>query len=163
MLVTLRFTVDADADQFLAEAGDALAALAPCPGYQRGYLTRAYDDPTQWCLIMEWSSVGAYRRALGSYEVKVRGTVVLGRAWPEPSAYEVLASAAPGGPVTVHDSDLAEPRRSDRAEPRRFDRAEPRRSDRAGPGHDGGGTGPRRSDRAEPRRAADPTPIPSRP
>ena len=111
MLVTLRFTVDADADQFVAEAGDALAALAACPGYERGQLTRAYDDPTQWCLIMEWSSVGAYRRALGSYDVKVRGTVVLGRARPEPSAFEVLASVAPGGLLIAHDSDRAEARR----------------------------------------------------
>lgn len=130
MLVTLRFTVDADPDQFVAEAGDALAALAACPGYQRGEITRAYDDPTQWCLIMEWSSVGAYRRALGSYDVKVRGTVVLGRARPEPSAFEVLASAEPGGPVTVRDSDRSG---SGRAEP---DRAE---SGRSGSGRSGSG------------------------
>jgi antibiotic biosynthesis monooxygenase len=158
VLVTLRFTVDADAEQFVAEASDALAALAACPGYQRGELTRAYDDPTQWCLIMEWSSVGAYRRALGSYDVKVRGTVVLGRARPEPSAFEVLASAEPGGPVTVHDSDRSEPGGSGSG------RSGSGRSDGGEPGRRTAGAEPRRrTPGAEPRRAADPTQITSRP
>ena len=60
MLVILRFTVS-DVDRFTAEAEEALAALSACPGYERGQLGQAYDDSAQWCLVTEWSSVGAYR------------------------------------------------------------------------------------------------------
>jgi hypothetical protein len=110
VLVTLRFNVDVETDLpgFLEEAGEALAALAACPGYERGELARAYDDPTRWCLITTWSSVGAYRRALGSYDVKLRATRLLGRALPEASAFEVLVMAEPGGTVVTRGSDRAD-------------------------------------------------------
>jgi hypothetical protein len=106
VLVTLRFTVS-DVDRFTAEAAEALAALSACPGYERGQLGQAYDDSAQWSLVTEWSSVGAYRRALGSYDVKMRATQLLSRAVPEASAFEVRASAEPGGPVTGRGSDRA--------------------------------------------------------
>ena len=104
MLVVLRFTV-ADEASFAEEAQAVLGVLAARPGYQGGQLVRAYDDPTVWCLVTEWESVGAYRRGLGAYEVKMVGTRLLGRALPEASAFEPLATAAPGGPVTVIGSD----------------------------------------------------------
>jgi hypothetical protein len=92
-------------DRFLASAREALAALAASPGYRLGRLARAVDDPTVWCLVMEWDSVGAYRRALSSYEVKLRGTPFLSLATPEASAFEVLAAAEPGGEVRFSPSD----------------------------------------------------------
>lgn len=110
MLVVNRFVVPTQPDgaaAFTRRAGDALAALAVRPGYRSGRLCRAYDDPTHWSLVTEWESVGAYRRALSAYEVKVAATPLLACARDEPSAYEELAGAAPGGPVTVFDSDLA--------------------------------------------------------
>lgn len=83
-----------------------LAILADRVGFRSGQVVRAFDDPSQWCLVTEWESVGAYRRALGSYEVKAGGTPLLSRARPEPSAFEPLAVVAgPGGPVTVVGSD----------------------------------------------------------
>src|SRR5690606_10149119 len=63
VLVVLRFVVD-DESAFLDEARQALTVLADRPGYRSGQLCRAYDEPTSWCLITEWESVGAYRRAL---------------------------------------------------------------------------------------------------
>ncbi|HEU4422327.1 MAG TPA: antibiotic biosynthesis monooxygenase, partial [Pilimelia sp.] len=80
---------------------------AACPGYQSGRLARALDDPAHWCLATEWESVGAYRRALGSYDVKVTATPLLAESLPEPSAYETLAAADPGGEVTTSHSDRA--------------------------------------------------------
>ena len=47
----------------------------------------------------------AYRRALGGFDVKVRATPLLARSLEEPSAFETLASAAPGGAITVMASD----------------------------------------------------------
>jgi hypothetical protein len=55
--------------------------------------------------VTEWESVGAYRRALSSYDVKLHATPLLARSLDEPSAYEVLAEAAVGGSVTVAASD----------------------------------------------------------
>ncbi|WP_433529458.1 antibiotic biosynthesis monooxygenase family protein [Micromonospora sp. CA-263727] len=107
MLVTNRFVVDDDAEAFTARAHAALAALAARPGYLRGQLVRALDDPRHWCLVTEWESVGAYRRALGGFDVKVTAVPLLAESVDEPSAYEALASAPPGGDVVVVASDRA--------------------------------------------------------
>jgi heme oxygenase (mycobilin-producing) len=108
MLVLNRFVVEeARASAFVERAHAALAALAGCPGYRSGRLTRALDDPRHWCLVTEWESVGAYRRALGAFEVKVEATPLLAESVDEPSAYETLAAAEPGADVTVFTSDRA--------------------------------------------------------
>ncbi|WP_433386966.1 antibiotic biosynthesis monooxygenase family protein [Micromonospora sp. KLBMP9576] len=108
MLVTNRFVVDVDvADEFTERAHAALTALAARPGYLRGQLVRALDDPRHWCLVTEWESVGTYRRALGGFDVKITAVPLLAESVDEPSAYEELASAAPGGDVVVAASDRA--------------------------------------------------------
>ena len=112
MLVVNRFVVADDAESvaaFTGRAGAAIEALAARPGYQGGQLGRAYDDPTRWSLVTQWESVGAYRRALGAFEVKVNATPLLAESMDEPSAFEVLATAPPGGTVQRRASDLAEP------------------------------------------------------
>lgn len=113
MLVINRFVVDEDrAGGFVERAQAALAVLAARPGYRYGRLSRALDEPRQWCLVTEWESVGTYRRALGAYEVKVHATPLLAESLDEPSAYESLATAGPGGAVVVIRSDrAAEPQR----------------------------------------------------
>jgi quinol monooxygenase YgiN len=110
MLVVTRFVVD-EPDAFLERAHTALATLAGRPGYASGTLARAIDDPDRWCMITVWESVGAYRRALSSYEVKVYATPLLAEALDEPSAFEALAAAEPAGPVVVTASDRADGRR----------------------------------------------------
>jgi heme oxygenase (mycobilin-producing) len=107
VLVVNRFVVSGDDEDFRTRAGAALAALGARPGYVRGSLGRAYDDPTRWTLVTEWESVGAYRRALSAYDVKVTATPLLAQSLDEPSAFETLAEVAPGGPVVTSDSDLA--------------------------------------------------------
>jgi heme oxygenase (mycobilin-producing) len=108
MLVLNRFVVPPDGREGFAErAHAALAALADRPGYRSGRLTRALDDPAYWTLVTEWESVGAYRRALGGFDVKVHATPLLSESVDEPSAYETLASAPPGGQVEVRQSDRA--------------------------------------------------------
>lgn len=108
MLVTNRFVVEPDVvADFTARAHGALAALAARPGYLRGQLVRALDDPRHWCLLTEWESVGTYRRALGGFDVKVTAVPLLAESVDEPSAYEALATAAPGADVVVATSDRA--------------------------------------------------------
>jgi hypothetical protein len=108
MLVLNRFVIEPEAqDAFVERAHAALAALAERPGYRSGRLTRALEDTTRWCLVTEWESVGTYRRALGGFDVKLYATPLLSQSIDEPSAFEALASAEPGGPVVVAASDLA--------------------------------------------------------
>lgn len=105
MLVVARLAVpEARQGELTAVAGSALAALASRPGYISGRLGRATDDPTAWVLVLEFASVGTYRRALSAYDVKVHATPLLTLARDEPSAYEVL----------LDDSGIVAP--SDRAE-----------------------------------------------
>jgi hypothetical protein len=111
VLVVNRFIVEEDAaERFTRRAHAALAALAARPGYQRGGLNRALDDPRQWCLLTEWDSVGTYRRALGDYAVRVEAAPLLAESLDEPSAYESLAVAGPGGEIRVATSDRAQER-----------------------------------------------------
>ena len=99
MLVVTRFAVpETEADDVLARAGAALAAFAARPGYLRGRVGRAADDPTAWVLTTEWSGVGAYRRSLSAYDVKVHAVPLLALGRDEPSAFEVLLSEEGASP-----------------------------------------------------------------
>jgi quinol monooxygenase YgiN len=109
VLAVSRFLVASGQDaEFAARAREALAALAGRPGFRDGELARAIDDPTHWCLVTRWESVGSYRRALGNAEVRIGTAQLLSWAVDEPSGFEVLVGARPGGELTVGTSDLAE-------------------------------------------------------
>ena len=94
MLVVNRFRVTvSDGESFRSDLEAARDALAQRPGFVGGAIGRNLDDPELWVLTTTWDNVGAYRRALSSYDVKLTAVPVLGRALDEPSAYE---SAEPG-------------------------------------------------------------------
>ncbi|HVE64848.1 MAG TPA: antibiotic biosynthesis monooxygenase [Mycobacteriales bacterium] len=105
MLVVSRFTVAAlELGGFRQEAEAALTALGERPGFLRGRVARAVDDESTWLLVSEWESVGAYRRALGGYDVKVHATPVVARSHDEPSAFEdLLVLDAAGARRTASD------------------------------------------------------------
>lgn len=91
MLVVNRFDVpEADSETFRAELAAAHGVLAERPGYVDGHIGRNVDDPTLWVLTTRWRHVGAYRRALSSYEVKLGAVALLSRSIEEPSAYELV-------------------------------------------------------------------------
>ncbi len=93
LLVVHRFDVpESDAQAFLPQAEAALVAFAARPGYLRGDVGRAADDPTAWVLVTAWAGVGAYRRSLSAYDVRVAAAPLLARGRDEPGAYEVLVS-----------------------------------------------------------------------
>ncbi len=94
-----RFDVaEATAADFLPQAQAALAAFAARPGFVRGRVGRAADDPTAWVLTTEWEGVGAYRRSLSGYDVKVHAAPLLGLSRDEPSAFELLHAVDVAGP-----------------------------------------------------------------
>lgn len=83
-------------DDLLVEARAALSALAARPGFVRGRVGRSHDDAAAWVLATEWEGVGAYRRALSSFDVKVAATGLFVRAEDEVSTYDVVLSADAG-------------------------------------------------------------------
>lgn len=108
MIVHSRFDVpEPEAAAFQPEAEAALAALAGRPGFLRGRLGRSPDDPTVWVLATEWTGVGAYRRSLSAYDVKVHAAPLLGRARDEVSAFEILHALDESGPVPTTRSGRA--------------------------------------------------------
>ena len=92
MLVVNRFRVPGDAseDAFRTDLTTAHETLAAQRGYLGGEIGRNLDDPSLWVLTTRWESVGAYRRALSTYDVKLSAVPTLSRALDEPSAYEVV-------------------------------------------------------------------------
>jgi heme oxygenase (mycobilin-producing) len=106
-VVQLRPAGEADPAAFREQASIALRALADRPGFRRGSLGRATDDAEAWLLLTEWDSVGAYRRALGGYQVKLLGTPVLALALDQPSAFEELLRIDADGAEQESDSDRA--------------------------------------------------------
>jgi hypothetical protein len=99
VLVVNRFRVPAEvADGFREDITSALALLAARDGYLDGQIGRNVDDPELWVLSTRWVHVGAYRRALSSYDVKVGAVPLLSRALDEPSAYE---SVVPGEALNI--------------------------------------------------------------
>ncbi|HEX8003533.1 MAG TPA: antibiotic biosynthesis monooxygenase [Mycobacteriales bacterium] len=111
MLVVTRFVVEpADEQAFRAQAAAAIGALSERPGWRGGRVGRAIDDARGWLLLTEWESVGAYRRALGGFDVKMHATPLLARAVAEPSAYETFDDTdAPSDRAA--DADSAGPAR----------------------------------------------------
>ena len=99
MLVVNRFRVpETDAASFRTELAAARDLLADQRGYVDGSLGRNLDDPELWVLVTRWESVGAYRRALSAYDVKLHAWTTLGRAIDEPGAFE---DAEPGADLNT--------------------------------------------------------------
>ena len=97
MLVVNRFraaTPDAAGGGLRADLERVLALLAASPGYVGGAIGRNLDEPDLWLLTTTWESVGAYRRALSSYDLKMHGVPVLSHALDEPGAYELVEPSA---------------------------------------------------------------------
>ncbi len=90
MIVVNRFRVpEPEGDGFRIDLQRARDALAERPGFLVATMGRNVDDPELWVLTTTWEHVGAYRRALSSYDVKLHAVPTLGRALDEPSAYEI--------------------------------------------------------------------------
>jgi quinol monooxygenase YgiN len=91
VLVVNRFRVpEPEGERFRADLEAAYDVLSARAGFVAGTIGRNVDDPTLWVLTTTWDNVGAYRRALSSYDVKVEVVPLLSRAVDEPSAFEIV-------------------------------------------------------------------------
>lgn len=91
LLVVSRFRVTPDRRAgFLADAEAAMAVLAAQPGCRAISLGQSTDEADLLVIRSEWEGVGAYRRGLSAFDVKVTAVPLLSTAIDEPSAYEVV-------------------------------------------------------------------------
>jgi quinol monooxygenase YgiN len=107
LLVVSRFRVgDPERAAFLADAARALEALAAQPGCLVASIGQSTDESGLIAVRTEWAGVGAYRRALSAFDVKVNAIPLLSAAVDEPSAYELVHHWTPAG-LTLAPSGLA--------------------------------------------------------
>ncbi len=107
LLVVSRFRVtDQARAAFLAAAAAAVDVLAAQTGCRTVALGQSTDDEDLMVIRSEWDGVGAYRRGMSSFDVKVSAVPLLSLAIDEPSAYELVRDRV-GGVLTVSDSGLA--------------------------------------------------------
>lgn len=91
MIVISRFRIaESGETDFLDRARRALQAFAERPGFVRGRIGRAADDPSLWTIVTEWTSVGAFRRSLSGFDVKMYAAPLLAESIDEPAAFEVI-------------------------------------------------------------------------
>lgn len=107
MIAVLHLRPATAEDDLQARAEAALRVLADQRGFVRGAVGRATDDAEAWLLLTEWESVGAYRRGLGGYQVKLLATPLLAQAEDRPSAFEPLLVIGPDGLEQSRASDRA--------------------------------------------------------
>jgi len=107
LLVVTRHAVPTDGRaDFVERARTALGALAQNPGYLSGCIAQSTDDADTFVIESRWADVGAYRRALSSFDVKINAVPLLSTAFDESSAFEVIVTRS-ATDETVGTSGLA--------------------------------------------------------
>ena len=108
MLALTRYVVPvSEGVQFAQDARTAVTALAARPGCRGVWVGRNVDDPHLWTLTSLWESVGAYRRALSSADVKRDAVPLMYRAIDEPTGYEDLLEWSPPDGLVERPSAMA--------------------------------------------------------
>lgn len=100
LVVTRHQVVPGTRAEFLEQARDALAALGEQVGYLSGCIAQSTDDADLFVIESRWVDVGSYRRALSSFDVKMRAIPFLYGALDEPSSFEIVVSRTPAGETT---------------------------------------------------------------
>lgn len=92
---------------WLDAAEVALRALGAQKGFEGGEIGAAVDQPDLLLITTRWASVGDYRRALSSFDVKLNAMPLLYGAENEPSGFEVLRELDSAGELTQHTPVIA--------------------------------------------------------
>lgn len=98
LLVVSRYRVaPEDRDRFVDDAERAIDVLAEQVGFLSASIGQSTDEVGLLVVRSEWTGVGAYRRALSSYAVKLSAVPLLSTAVDEPSAFEVVRNWSAAG------------------------------------------------------------------
>ncbi len=95
-VVITRYRVD-DLEAWMPIATAALAPLVTHPQCLGGEICAAVDEADLVAIVTRWPSVGDYRRAMSSYDVKLHTVPLLSSSIDEPTTYEVLHANGPEG------------------------------------------------------------------
>ena len=79
-----------DVAALMVQLRESISLLATKEGFVDARVSRAIDDGALITLELSWDTVGSYRRALSSYDVKVQVVPIMSQALDEPTAFEVL-------------------------------------------------------------------------
>ncbi len=79
-----------DVAALMVQLRESISLLATKEGFVDARVSRAIDDGALVTLELAWDTVGSYRRALSSYDVKVQVVPIMSQALDEPTAFEVL-------------------------------------------------------------------------
>jgi len=95
-VVITRYRVE-DFEAWLPGAREALAPLVTQEWCLGGEICAAVDDAHLAVITTQWPSVGAYRRAMSSFDVKMHTVPLLSMSLDEPTAFEVIHHNGPDG------------------------------------------------------------------
>lgn len=90
LVVTKHRVPQSELRQWLSDAKQAIAPLAASAGCESVRIGLATDEPDLVLVLSVWESVGAYRKALSSFDVKSQSIPFLSTAVDESSAFEVV-------------------------------------------------------------------------
>jgi hypothetical protein len=90
VLSVLRFRAVAEPGD-VQHLADVLAARPGCTGVETG---RAVEDPDVWVVVSHWADLGSCRRGVGSREIRMLGTALLGGVDDAPSVFGPVDGAA---------------------------------------------------------------------
>lgn len=98
LVIVSRFRVPAgQEEQFAADARLAIETLSGCAGFVEASLGQSTDEVDLRIITTRWTGIGAYRRALSAYDVKLSAIPLLSLAIDEPSAFEIVHARTPTG------------------------------------------------------------------
>lgn len=106
-VVITRYRVD-DFEQWLALARTALAPLVTQSMCLGGDVCAAIDDPHLALITTRWASVGDYRRAMSSFDVKMHTVPMLSQALDEPTTFEIVHHNGPDGSLEIASARAAD-------------------------------------------------------
>jgi len=113
VLVLTRFAEAGVPSTFADDAAELLTALTSRPGFRGGKLVRSTDPGGGWVLMLEWATVGDWRRAFSPFDLRLRAMEFFAHAVDEGSAYEVLVDVGADGSVLRAPSDRTGLQRGD--------------------------------------------------
>lgn len=109
LIVVSRFQVPEGSEvDFARDARAAIQALGACAGFVDAALGQSTDDPHLRTIVTRWEGIGAYRRSLSNYEVKLTAIPLLSTAVDEESAFEVVHARTPAGWTDSHSGLAAD-------------------------------------------------------
>ncbi len=111
LVITKHRVAPEEMRDWLDTAKAAIAPLATRPGCVSVQIGLATDEADLVVIVSAWESVGAYRKALSSFEVKAQSIPFLSTAIDESSAFELVFETRDGdaiehAPARAWDADI---------------------------------------------------------